>query len=418
MSKSHKKEREKQFMLKEEEKKLLEDALAYSKKRFKKFDEIILQLYNNEDLSSHFTDRRIWKVHECFSKFCTKSKSNDGIILKDALIYLNKNSSLILNEDLIHAVFNMVLFRNHWRKDMFIWNPSSSNSAKQLNELAFYLFCEYSVPEFLYQAFYEKKDTLYIIWFMNIGTGKRIKDLPGMPISFTQKMGHYFLQAPRVFNIQEALRWAQVKGLGGNDQLAERFVYSWMGTKNYDDENFWETFIRLVVNGGIFNHDKLTDVIDYLRDIRAENRNYSLKGRTLQSLTRQSDEWHKKEILVKGAQGWNSCGLEGYKVENKEEVIMLEELLGSKLLMSEGRMMKHCVGSYVSYCKTGRSAIFSMRRYLCGALKETMATIEVSIVTKRVVQARGRLNAKISTETKKHLDIWAGNQGLMVSPYL
>lgn len=418
MGKQHRKEREKQFLLKQEEEKVLENILHFSKKRFKKFDEVILQLYNNEDLSAHFADRRIWKVNDCFSKFSSKSKLNDREILKDTLIHLNKYSSLILSEDFIRVVFNMVLYRAYWMKDIFDWKPLSKNSSRQMNELAFYLFCQYSVPEFMYKAFYEKEDMLYIIWFMHIGTGKKIKDLTRMPIPFTQKMGHFFLQAPSKFNIQEALRWAQVRGLGGDNRVAERFAYSWLGNKHYDDEVFWEAFIRLVVNGGMFNHDKLTDLIDYVRESKTENMDYSLKGRTLQSLTRQSDEWHKKEILVRGAQIWNSCGIDGFKIEKKEEAIALEELLRSKLLVNEGRAMKHCVGSYISYCKTGRSAIFSMRKYSFGVLKETMATIEVNVVSKRVVQAKAKSNAKISVESKKHLEIWARNMGLILSPYL
>lgn len=405
-------------MLKQEEEKALESILHFSKKRFKKFDEVILQLYDNKDLSAYFADRRVWKVNDCFSKISSKSKINDRIILKDVLIYLNRYSSLVLSEEFIQAIFNMVLYRAYWWKDIFEWKPVSKNSSKQMNELAFYLFCQYPVPEFMYKAFFEKKETLYVIWFMHIGTGKKIKDLTRMPIPFTQKMGHYLLQSPSKFNIQEALRWAQVRGLGGDNRLAERFAYSWLGNKHYADEGFWEAFIRLVVSGGMFNHDKLTELIDYVRESKTENMNYSLKGRTLQSLTRQSDEWHKKEILVKGAQTWSTCGIDGFKIEKKEEVIALEELLGSKLLANEGRDMKHCVGSYVSYCRMGRSAIFSMRKYSSGVLKETMATIEVNLASKRVVQAKAKLNAKISVESKKHLEIWARNQGLIVSPYL
>jgi len=309
MSKASKKRREKETRSKLDRQKVCEEMLLYSKKRFKKFDEVILQLYNDEDLSVYFSDRRIWKVNNCFCKFSSNAKLSDRIVLKDVLIYLEKNSSIILNEDYIQAVFNMVLFRAYWRKDIFKWKRLSNRSEKQLNELAFYLFCEYNVPEFLYKAFYEKKDRLHIIWFMHIGTGRRMRELAKMPIPFTQKMAHYFLQAPATFSITEALRWAQVKGLGGDDRLAERFVYSWIGNKSYGDEFFWEAFIRLVVSGGMFSYDKLTEIIDYVRQAKAINRDYGLKGRTLQSLTRQSNEWHKKDVLIKGPQTWNPCVL-------------------------------------------------------------------------------------------------------------
>jgi len=418
MSKKSKREKEQAFRITQEREQIINKVLKFSKKRFKKFDEVILGLFNDEDLSSFFSDRRIWKVHDCFQQFSSKSKVIEKTILKDVFIHLDKYSLLISNEDSIQAVFNMVLFRAHWRKDIFKWKPSSNRDTAQLDELAFYLFCQYPVPDFLYKAFYEKKNMQYIIWFMHIGTGKKVKELINVPIAFTQKMGHYFLQSPWKFSIPEALRWAQVKGLGGDDKLAERIVYSWIGNKNYDDEDFWEAFMRLLINGGMFNHDKLTELIDYVRESKRENRNYSLKGRTLQSLIRQSDEWHKNATLIKGNQIWNSCGLDSYRAEKKEEVIVLEELLGSKLLANEGRAMKHCVGSYVSYCVTGKSAIFSLRKYSFGLMEERLATIEVNLSLKRVVQAKAKMNAKISDEAKKHLDIWAKKQGLFVNPYL
>lgn len=121
---------------------------------------------------------------------------------------------------------------------------------------------------------------------------------------------------------------------------------------------------------------------------------------------------------MKGNQSWNSCGIKEYRVEKKDEYILLEELTGSRLLADEGRVMKHCVGTYIHYCFTGRSAIFSFRRYIQGVLMERMATVEVNLFSKRIVQAKSRMNGKISDEVKKHLELWAKKNDLSVNPYL
>lgn len=418
MSKKHKKIKEQEQLASQQREELIENVLKFSKKRFKRFDEVILQLYKGEDLSSFFADRRIWKVHDCFSKVSSKAKPNERAILSNVFIYLHKQSSLLSGEYFIHVVFNMVQFRAYWRKDVFKWKPSSKRAAEQASDLAFYLFCQYEVPGFLYRAFYEQTGLLFINWFIHIGAGGKVKDLCNMPINFTQRMGHYFLQAPSKFSIPEALRWAQVKGMSGDDRLAERIAYSWIGTKPYADEDFWEAFIRIVVNGGLFNYDHLTEVIDYVRESKTQDRNYSLKGRTLQSLLRQSDEWHRRSIAIKGVRMWNTCGIKGYKFEKKDEMILMEELTGSKLLIDEGRRMKHCVASYVHYCEAGRTAIFSMRKYSMGIFIETLATIEVSLGTKRIMQAKARMNRKISDESMKHLTKWAGENELSMNPYL
>jgi hypothetical protein len=414
--KANKRIKEQQLFETQQKEEGIANALRFSRKRFKKFDEIILQLYLEKDLSSFFSDRRIWKIHECFSRMPASGIARAD--LKNVFLYLYRYSSLISGEEYIQTVLNMVHFKNHWRNDIYCWKPVSNRGSTQVQELAFYLFCEYQVPEFLYKAFFEQQNRLYITWFVHLGLGKRAKYLPNVPISFSQKMAHYFLQAPGNLSIHEALRWAQVRGMNGDTQLANRVAYSWIGSKAFEQEKFWEAFLRIIVDGGMFNHDELTQLIDYVRESKRVNPEYNLKGRTLQSLLRQSYEWHKQAILLRGNQIWKSCGIREYRIERKEECLLLEELMGSRLLVEEGRIMKHCVGSYIPYCVAGRSAIFSFRRYVQGVLMERMATVEVNLFSKRIVQAKAKMNGKISAEVMKHLETWANKNGFTVNPYL
>src|SRR5688572_23994116 len=251
MSKRDKKIKEQELLATKQNEEVIANVLKFSKKRFKRFDEIILRLYHGEDLSSFYADTRIARVHACFQLYSSKRWGLERTAMKNVFVHLHRQSQLFSDEGSIQAVFNMVHFKAYWRKDVFKWKPSSKRGAEQVNELAFYLFCQYPVPPFLYKAFFENSNMLFINWFIHIGTGRRIKELINVPIPFTQKMAHYFLQVPDKFSIAEALRWAQVKGLNGSDMLAERVAYSWIGTKDYCDEDFWEAFIRTVVNGGM-----------------------------------------------------------------------------------------------------------------------------------------------------------------------
>ena len=418
MGKKSKMERKKQLQLTQDRETVIQQALLFSRKRFKKFDEIILQLYKNEDLSFSFSDRRIWKINECFDTFSSKAKEAERKKLKDVFMYLNDKTELLNSEEHIEAVYNMVLFRAYWKHDFFNWQPSSKQANMQMMELAAYLFCKYKVPAFLYQCFYEKKDKQFIYWLIHIGMGGKVREMGKIPIPFTNKMGHYFLQAPAKLTIAEVLRWAQAKGLGGDNNLAERIAYSWLGTKPYGHEDFWEAFIQLLANGGMFNMNKITELIDYVREAKRENENYSLKGRTLQSLLRQSDAWHQRFSNNKNNVVWRPCGIAGFRVEKKSEVLVLEELNESRLLRAEGKAMKHCVSSYAFYCEKGKSAIFSLRKYSDAGLMDIMATIEVSIPTQRVVQAKAKMNRPISEEARKCMGAWAIKEGLVINPYL
>jgi hypothetical protein len=262
--------------------------------------------------------------------------------LKDVFIYLEEYSLLTGDEFVIHAVFNCFLFRTCWLNDIVKWKPVSKNAAEQFIEIAGYLFCRYDVSKFLYKSFYDN-NLLFIEWFIHLGTGGKVTAMKDIPVAFTQKMGHYFIHAPGKFNVTEGLRWAQVKGLGGNETLAERIAFSWIGTKPFADEDFWESFLHLLARNTMFNLNKLTELIDYVREMKTENAAYTLKSRTLQSLTRQSDKWHRRYAHVKGNWLWQSCGIEGLKLVRKEDIIKIEELTEAKKLVEEGTAMKHCV---------------------------------------------------------------------------
>ena len=418
MGKKIKTEREQQLQLLQQKEAVINNLLSFSKKRFKRFDEVIDQLYEGENLSTYFTDKRIWKISDCFGKVSPKTKGAERIVLKDVLKYLYKCSLLVSSEDYIQVVWNIVQCRNNWLKNILKWVPVSRDANTQVKELATYLFCKYPVPDFLYKTLYETRNTQHVNWLVHLGNGGRVKDLKQIPIPFTQKMGHYFLQANPEFTIIEALRWAQVKGLNGQDKLAEKIAYSWMGSKPYEHEVFWESFLQLLVNGGMFNLEKVTELIDFVREEKRANVAYVLKGRTLSSLMRQSDKWHNKFGHFKENQAWNSCGISGFELARKNEQIVLHQLTESKWLAQEGKTMKHCVGSYAFYCAKGKSAIFSVRKYADGVLLDTLATIEVNIALQRIVQAKAKMNKMISDEARKVMELWAAKELLAISPHL
>ncbi len=417
MAKMQRSQREQALLLKQESEQKIEEVLRFSKKRFKRFEEIIEQLYAGENLSRFSSsDERITKISDCFNRLSTRKQEPDKKLLKEGLKYLDQYSDLVSGADSIQAVYNMVQFRTWWINDLFEWKPRSKQTVQQVKELAAYLFCRYKVPDFLYQSFYSS-NLLHIEWFIHLGTGRRVKDLNKMPIPFTQKMGHYFLQAPSRLTVPEALRFAQVRGLGGDERIADRIALSWIGSKSYEDEDFWERFIQILVTGGMFNHSKTGELIDYVREMKRANRGYSLKGRTLQSLLKQSDEWHKRSSYSGGLQYWRPCGIEGYRFEREDGDIIVEELISTKELMNEGRVMRHCVASYAYLCLKGRTAIYSFRKYAHG-IQEVLATIEINIAAQKIVQAKGKMNKPVSNEVRRCMEKWAAKRQLSIGAYL
>lgn len=401
----------------------LQNILCFSRKRFKRFNEVIEHLYLAKPLEEFAqVDNRMRSLAKCFEKLIGYKKAMARLAFKQMLLQLDGCSDLLKEGHVIEAVYKIFSFRDYWINDIAAWEPQSKLAAKQLEELATCLFCRYPVPKFMYQSLFDVGDKTYIKWLIHLGIGGKVKNMPHIPIPFTQKMGHYFLQAPDTFGIREALRWAQVMGLGGSTPLANKIAYSWLATKPFEQEDFWQHFLQLLVQDDMLNPDKASELIDYVRELKRMESGYSLKGRTIYSLLRQSDRWHQQFGRFNGNQVWKPCGIGGWKIEkksnHKKETTRLEELTEQKLLMEEGKTMKHCVASYSFYCAKGKSAIFSMRKYWDGLHIDTLATIEVNLSLQRVVQAKGKMNVAISEEAKRMMLEWADAQQLEVSPYL
>ena len=60
-------------------------------------------------------------------------------------------------------------------------------------------------------------------------------------------MAHEFAHAPAHFPIGFALRWAQVRGLGGSDALGLALASTWLSDHFWGDD-FWTAFILFAIN--------------------------------------------------------------------------------------------------------------------------------------------------------------------------
>lgn len=412
---------------KEQEEQALQWALLTSAKRHRSFLYVVQELKKEEfnqllsqqdrrysELSGFLNDENWVKL---------KTKLLDGLeILTRALS--RKCPDWFKDTDFLIALLMVGRYRKAWRQPLEGWKPKAKNDYGKFMELVSYLFLQYEAPSFLYHAFFHPQDYPYLEMFIYLGNGGSMKEV-NFRVKLTKKMQHYFLHAPEGFRVTQAVRWAQVCGLGGDHTLAHRIAYSSLG---YDDrrrdENLWEDFVRIVVMGGMFNLDKLTELIDYVRTSTQQNRQYSLKGRTLQSLLRQSNEWHHQIARTKSLKKiltWQGLDWPLFEViEGKEEnpiIYKMVELLSNKELNEEGQRMHHCVASYAEDCLYGKTRIFSLRCYRFGT-EERLATIELDVKNRRIVQAKYRYNQRISDKAAGLMIEWAMRQRLVLSKYL
>jgi PcfJ-like protein len=422
-------ERQKSVLADEAREKALKDALKASVKYKQNFGAVVQEAIELAKTASFSKNGQANTIKRFIDDAKVKTKKTVVEKWLNALVFLADNleekcPKWFKDDAFILALLELSKCQHLWLKAVEDWKPKSNNAYQQFNELTKYLLADYAFPDFMKHIFFHREDYFFIQEFIFLAQGGSIKQI-NSTIPLTQKMKALFLKTPEGFRVFEAFRYAQVLGLGGDEELAHRIAYSTLGRNEERNELFWEQFIRILVAGGMFSHDKIGEMIDYIQSELNQNQGYTLKGRTLQSLIRQSDEWH--HLLTKnqrkmGLTFWNAVFIHPFEIEEgkdeKKVIYKMVELLSNKELTEEGSKMHHCVGSYSNYCEKGRTRIVSLRKYSFGMETERMATIEVDVKAKRIVQAKYRYNKTIAPKASLLMQDWASQENLQLSSYL
>ena len=147
-------------------------------------------------------------------------------------------------------------------------------------------------------------------WYRQIGAGKNIRTAANLPVPLTKMMAHHFLAAPASYSIDGAFRWAQVHGLGGDRILADALLETLIA-HDFRDNEFWLSALRFFVRNPMLDPSHISPIIDYIWNRKYENRiafvatgvvenlgpeqpNFSMRGRTADSLLRAVEAWHRQ----------------------------------------------------------------------------------------------------------------------------
>lgn len=340
----------------------------------------------------------------------------------------------------------LVALAHHWHawlRPVEQWKPQSHNTRRQFASLARHLLTQYPVPSFLDSVWFLGTSTSALRfqkWFWHIGTGHSIRTAD-VPIPLTKRMAHYFMQAPTDCSAEQALRWGQVLGLGGNPRLARAITNSRLG-EHFENDDFWITVVRFFIENPMLDTALVGPIIDYLHNQRFVQReefiaagvierrpppqpNLSMKGRNPNTLLRQVERWHRQlanESVDLKAQ-WPNSGIGPFDwIEGREGSANLRrwtirELLNAKALIAEGRAMQHCVATYVRSCASRGTSIWSLEMHNHEG-SHRILTVEVRLSSKTICQARGKRNVLPDIKSKDILRRWASEQGLRFAAYL
>jgi len=148
---------------------------------------------------------------------------------------------------------------------------------------------------------------------------------------------------------------------------------------------------------------------------------FSMKGRTIQSILRLMRDWHRSLGRHVGSFSWTRSpyqplvfdepDVDGSKTPRRWQ---MTELTDSAQLRNEGAALHHCVASYADRCYRGVSSIWSLRLWQGEKIRHVL-TVEVDPGRRAIVQARGLANRAASGRSLRLVQAWAMRERLRMN---
>jgi hypothetical protein len=232
-------------------------------------------------------------------------------------------------------------------------------------------------------------------------------------------MARFFWQAPAHFSVDAALRWCQVRGLGGGPELATAIAATHLAA-SFASDAFWTGVIEFLIVWRDLEPRMIPFIIEFLRHHPAQffaerRRGPEFRQRLLLEVRRRSA---KLQLDRPPKHSWAPSRIKGFEhVETRQPqrpapVWTIRELTNSHDLIVEGRELRHCVARYTKACANRATTIWSLKRSE-GALTERQLTIQLDPMHRRILQARGKFNRPPTEKARQILRLWADREGIL-----
>ena len=241
-----------------------------------------------------------------------------------------------------------------------------------------------------------------------LGTGGAMSDLRGqLPATFTRRMGHALWLIDEADSWMHAVRTAQVTILGGPASLADQLMETRLRHRLHDAQYVHDLLVWLIREGP-FTDDDLVLAIDHAWWRRCVG---------------QPVSWAMgRRRLLEEARARAAAGIRHGDTRRLPEAPFADQdfyartrrwtvrqLRTSFELYVEGRVLRHCVATYVDDARAGKCWLFGLRRN--GRRK---VTLEVT-PDGRLVQATGLCNRMPTSDEAVAIHRWAKQVGVEVA---
>lgn len=335
-----------------------------------------------------------------------------------------------LSAELVPMLARVAAYDDRWLRAPESWCPPSRLSPEESwSDLLRHLFVAWPVPAF-FESAWRVRGPLQLIdrdWFCHLARGGSWRRADGFPPSIGGQAVHLALQAPAALTIRQALRWGQLVSMEASEPLIDA-VLAHEFVRDLAHDALWSRLLAKVAAARDFESREFGVIADVLGELLRHdhvNRARQLLGLPLGELRRHAfRRWRtlldaalaegirfrdpdltrpglRAELRHLSESSWDAMpDVRPYEIVCREgfetpSLWVFRERLCHAQLMVEGQELRHCVAGYWRRCRSGRSAIFSLRQLhpaVGPARPMPRLTIEVDRATRRIVQARGKWN--------------------------
>jgi len=232
----------------------------------------------------------------------------------------------------------------------------------------------------------------------------------------TKQETHHFLTAPaEIGTTKRAFWYAVARAQTDRFDVAIKVARSKVGCYSIAS-SFWKEVARFLAHHSLAIHE-MGDLADYLLAAKREDAGFTLKDRTLASLVRRKEDWHRSlrryQAICGGAWAGSPLPDVDYKLGQAANpaIWRMRQIKTGNALFEEGARMHHCVASYKWCCMQGDVSIWSLTcEFPIGQVNRGV-TLEVT-KDGRIVQCRGFANRLPYANEASVAKRWAREHGL------
>jgi hypothetical protein len=306
---------------------------------------------------------------------------------------------------------------------------------KRFIDLVRFCFAHYRVPAHLEQVWLEAVEDDFVDkvtapdrdaigragapdlarWYLVAAQGGSLYKQHAHPWLSKQECHHFLTAPPDVGSPRQAMWYAVARAQTDSKDAALKITRSKIAGYSIASA-WWKEVARFFARNPIAVH-QIDDFVDFLFVAKQEDAAFTLKGRTLATLRRRMEDWHRtlRRSQSIGGGAWAGSPLPDIDYETGKEhhraIWRFRQIKTGHELFREGQRMHHCVAGYQTACMHGVVSIWSLTSEFPIGHVNRGVTMEVT-KDGRIVQCRGFANRLPYANEVTMAKRWAGEHKL------